>query len=518
MAYFMAARCTTSFASRKSLTTCLAPIFIDHAPSWSELHNKLVTSEDGARLQLARSNVAIGGGEPSSAANIRLFDKDEADVRVTFYRDAAAWCPYCQKVWLLLEEKGIPYRVSKLPLNAYGDKPAAFTRRVASGALPAIELDGEMHTESLEILRLLDETFAAHAPQMVPNPGSSEAQAEAAYLALAQELMRDWFSYVFYPVEGNDLDRARKVLLGTLKRVDEALGRAPGPWFLGSDHPTLVDLQYISHIERMLASLIYWRGLKVRGTGSFPSMDAWLAAFEERPAYLATKSDLYTIVLALPSQNGPGYFSTDDDDADALAARSVGLDGAWQVPVGTAALVEPLAPAHAAGGDAAAKLAAAEALVANHEAVVRFACRGAADPGSPSYHAELADPNCEPNEAFVTAVDVSLRHVTAALIEGTGATEVSAAAESDLAGAVGTDAELAEGWEEYEDRRGRTYWWYDATGESTYTRPTRNVDACLAYLRDRIGVPRDLGPAAAMQLRAHLNWAIGLLVRPAAPC
>jgi glutathione S-transferase len=34
------------------------------------------------------------------------------------------------------------------------------------------------------------------------------------------------------------------------------------------------------------------------------------------------------------------------------------------------------------------------------------------------------------------------------------------------------------------------------------------MKTCLAYLRDRIGVPRDMSFPAATQLRGHLNWAI----------
>ncbi len=38
-------------------------------------------------------------------------------------RDDAAWCPYCQKVWLQLEEKRIPYVIEKINMRCWPVQP-----------------------------------------------------------------------------------------------------------------------------------------------------------------------------------------------------------------------------------------------------------------------------------------------------------------------------------------------------------------------------------------------------------
>ena len=45
-----------------------------------------------------------------------------------------------------MEEKQIPYKVEKVPMRSYGDKPKWFLDKVPSGLLPVIELDGKMIT------------------------------------------------------------------------------------------------------------------------------------------------------------------------------------------------------------------------------------------------------------------------------------------------------------------------------------------------------------------------------------
>src|SRR4028119_546413 len=131
------------------------PIPMTSAPlSWRELET------------LTDYQIDTVNGITNAQARLRLFGQTQADVRVTLYRDNHAWCPYCQKIWLWLEEKQIPYRIEKVTMFCYGEKESWYKRKVPSGMLPALELDGVMITESDDILMALEQVFGSLGPGM----------------------------------------------------------------------------------------------------------------------------------------------------------------------------------------------------------------------------------------------------------------------------------------------------------------------------------------------------------------
>ena len=75
------------------------------------------------------------------------------------------------------------------------------------------------------------------------------------------------------------------------------------PFFLGKEL-SLVDVVFSPFLERIAASIYYYKGFVVRGEGRWPGIERWFEAMEQRPAYLGTRSDYFTHVHDLPPQLG----------------------------------------------------------------------------------------------------------------------------------------------------------------------------------------------------------------------
>ena len=437
----------------------------DTAPSWDELRERLAavqTDEEKNWRQTALS----GRGPTNHMTNLRLFDApDGTEPKITLYRDTAGWCPYCMKVWLMLEEKRVPYQVAKVNMRCYGDKPDWFMRLNRSGGIPVANVDGRVITESNDIMQAIEDLYPEHNP-MIPQPSDPQAPRMRPLLQLERAIFSAWFRWLCTPSKYGDGSMINFESL--MDQVDAALkesheiavanGYAEGRFFLGAS-PSLVDCMYAPFLERMAASLPYYKGLPIRGNPKWPHVELWFQAMSARDSWKGIESDYYTHCQDLPPQIGNCY---SHPEAAEFAQAIDGKDGvSWALPlppVDTSKGYQPLLKS-----DAAARREAAARVLDNGPALARFCLRAVGSSG-PRMGSALADPGNSPDLRFEAQMDSGLRHVVDALLSDDGKV-------GDVSGHL----------------------------------PPVTVGGGLCYLRERVSVPRDMSWPAARQFRAHLT-------------
>lgn len=424
-----------------------------------------------------RRDLAEGTGPPSAMANIRIFDQDAiAAGKLTLYRDSASWCPYCQKVWMLLEEKQIPYTVKRVNMNCYGDKPRAFLAMQPNGCIPVMDMNGRVMRSSDEIIQALLRVSGS-SPEVDESIDPSDDPRSNSLLNLDRQLGGAWLNWLRGGGSGG-----RTGFEGSLEKVEDALAAdTSGPYFLGARF-SLIDIMYTPYFERAVASLAYFKGFNIRDAARYPAINAWLDAMDTRPSVRASKSDYYSHAHDLPPQLGG--CNSESAGADARGAVD---GGAWKFPLRS----DTIEPDWGWYSAAEARRTAAERLIRNSKNIARFAARGAAMPGFPPAMAEFADPNAAPAEQWVPSVDVFLRHAVAMLLTG----DAVAADQGD-----DTGPERASAWAAVE-----------TTVAAISGDARREIAKCLEYLQKRIGVPRDMPLPSARRLRAELGKLIDAL-------
>jgi glutathione S-transferase len=255
-------------------------------------------------------------GVTNAQSRLRLFGQPESAVRVTLYRDNHAWCPYCQKIWLWLEEKQIPYRIEKVTMFCYGEKESWYKRKVPSGMLPALELDGKIVTESDDILLALERAFGVLSlgmkdPEVFP------------LRQLERLLFRAWCNWLCRPSNSvREEQQNRQQFIEVVAMVEVALAKTPGAYFL--EQFGTADVIFTPYVERMNASLYYYKGYSLREEN--PRFAAWFEAMESRATYRGTQSDFHTHVHDLPPQMGGCW---ENGEPQMLVNKSKVDNGPW---------------------------------------------------------------------------------------------------------------------------------------------------------------------------------------------
>eukprot|EP00980_Cylindrotheca_fusiformis_P030083 scaffold24330_cov127-Cylindrotheca_fusiformis.AAC.1 len=335
---------------------------------------------------------------------------------------------------------------------------------------PVAVIDGRVYNQSNDIIYALEQLFPEHKSLMP----SSEDQA---LRMKAQELLRlerALFSAWMYWLTGSNSPQTKRGFVSTLDKVEAELRASQGgDFFLGKD-VSLVDFMFAPFLERMAASMIFFKGFQIRVAKGektdYPCINKWFDAMESLESYQLTKGDYYSHCWDLPPQLGGCTYDVPGEPFERAINGERTMDGtrgSWELPLDPHNQgIEP--DWDFLGQDeAAAKREAAERLSFNHKAIVSFAARGAGTKGMPPVSAPLSDPNARPNDSVISSVDASLKLVSLALLNGveTGNEAMIAIAESIAKeGGNGLVAEVV---------------------------------ASLTYLRDRIGVPRDMRLPAA---------------------
>ena len=261
--------------------------------SWNDLEK--FATEEGDRIN----------GLNNSYSKLRLFNKNENDAKLIFYRDRHAWCPYCQKIWLWLEFKKIPYKIEKINMFCYGEKEQWYLKKVNSGKLPAIELNGEIITESDNIIDFLEQEYGPLGSSIYSNKLQKVRKIERnIFSAWCEWLCRNNFLNLDNSFKKNNMIKNLQELEIILKQSKSGL-IDPVKLSTTQFHPGTGDIIFIPYLERINASLFYYKGYKLRK--EFPFINNWLTLFERESTYIGTQGDFHTHSHDLPPQMGGCY-------------------------------------------------------------------------------------------------------------------------------------------------------------------------------------------------------------------
>ena len=296
---------------------------------------------------------------------------------LTLYRDTNGWCPFCERVWLALEIKGIPYKERLVNLQ---NKPDWFLDMVPTGLVPAVMLYDEKEEEastntqrtliweSLDIMKALDEKFPDTERLILDDlPEYKEAE------ELMSQLTSSGFGYI-YAERNETLTEEEKFqkkidFERDLNKFDTLVEKNGGPFLLGAK-VSGIDLQIVPAMERWRYQLPLAKDMHIMD--GRPNIQKWfedgmdkLPAYADRVAgdeYSWTAVSSYFLKIFMGNGGDPSPASLEaikrsDEAANALTAAFI--EGGSNSPSAKSTLKS----------EEIARLAASK-IISNHENII----------------------------------------------------------------------------------------------------------------------------------------------------
>ncbi len=183
---------------------------------------------------------------------------------ITLYN--AARCPYAARARIVLAEKGLEVETVEIDLS---DRPAWLYEKNPAGRVPVIEEDGgDPLSESTVIMEFLEERY----PEPALMPADPTDRAAVRLLIFRDKDLTD----PYYALRRGE-NGAAEQLDAALAKLDVRLYDRD---YLGGAEYSLADIALVPWVLRARDML----GVELSG---YPSLGAWLARLEARPAIAA---------------------------------------------------------------------------------------------------------------------------------------------------------------------------------------------------------------------------------------
>ncbi|KIJ65974.1 hypothetical protein HYDPIDRAFT_130058 [Hydnomerulius pinastri MD-312] len=190
------------------------------------------------------------------------------------------FCPFVQRVWIALEERGIPYQYKEV--NPY-KKEKHFLDINPKGLVPAVEYKGKALYESIVLCEFLEEAYESYKPNLLPADPFERARARIWIDHTTKNIMPAW-QRLLMAQDKDKQDAARKELYEGQKKLAE---QVKGPYFAGEDF-SLVDVINAPWVSRDYI-LAEHREYKRNDVGN--GWDKYADALCKRDSVIKTTSD-----------------------------------------------------------------------------------------------------------------------------------------------------------------------------------------------------------------------------------
>ncbi|EGN92742.1 hypothetical protein SERLA73DRAFT_190579 [Serpula lacrymans var. lacrymans S7.3] len=171
---------------------------------------------------------------------IKTVEKHQEPQELVFY---SGWfCPFNQRTWISLEEKGIPYQYKEV--NPY-KKEKHFLDINPKGLVPAIEYRGKALYESIILCEFLEDAYPSHKPHLLPVDPFDRAHARI-WIDHCTKTIVSATHRLLQSQDKESQDNAREELYAAQRKLAKEV---KGPYFNGEEFG-LVDICVAPWIAR----------------------------------------------------------------------------------------------------------------------------------------------------------------------------------------------------------------------------------------------------------------------------